>query len=505
MEASVATRPVLPGVYPTYDAERRTVVPPNAGAAVALPIVHNWGPVGQPAYYEDFGAWEEDYGTDLTPGRIAVHGAFFGEGLEGWGGAGAVLVSRLAASDAAAAFVVLKATGGADALRIAGRYVGTRGNRFSLQVLPIVAGVQEVVLLDGTVELETWTYRIADPGALAGLRDQIGVAAAPLSENVVATLVADSATGLAVGTFALTAGDDGDVLTGADWTNGVAPFDDFDFAFFAPYDLPWSPAVGAQSIRDAIGTIVAWRDQQEDERGHRFTVVVGGALDELPADAITRAGSLLAPGVMTVGGPGFNDDAFGGLSTSQLAPRIAGIRAQRGEGMSMDMARLAGGTPRLLPTGGRVALSSVVDMVQAGVVVLDRDRWTVAPTRIAADVNTYQPNIGSADPDTTPADRPKSIWGNPKFVLSMQQFANDAQAECEREMIGKVVVNDATRNAAAARVLRLAKAREKVGAFSPGTVVEVVPGAATDKFVKLKVSLTFGRALTQLFIQATVR
>lgn len=495
---ATATRPVLPGVYPTFQAARRTALPPSYGAVVAVPIVHTDGPVGQPDYFTSFSDWEQAYGADDSPGRIAVHGAFNGEGLEGFGGAQAVLVSRVAGAAAAQADVTLDNPAAADAITVAAAYPGTRGNRLSIQVLPVVGGVQEVLLLDGTVEVENWTYTINQPGALAGL-----VALMNASDLINdSAVVLEGVTGLAAGTFPLTGGNDGLVLTGADWTAAIAQFEFFDFAVFAPYDLPWAQGVGAQSIRDTIAAIVAWRDQQEAQ-GHRFMVAVGGALDELPADAIARAQSLSNPSVITVGGPGFNDDQFGALSSSQLAPRIAGIRAQRGESMSMDMARLAGGTPRPLVTGGQITLSNVVDMVQAGVITLQRDRWQVAPTRIAKDVNTYQPVV--ADPLNEPEGKPLAIYGTPKFVMAMQQFANQAQAELERTMIGKVIVNDATRAAAAARVLGMAKDRERIGSFAPGTVVTPVPGDDTDDFITIQVDLTFGRALAQLFIQATVR
>lgn len=494
---SLATDPILPGVYTEYNADQHITLPPSPGVTVAVPIVHNWGPVNDPQFFTSLAAWEAVYGTDDSPGRIAVYGALAGEGLEGAGGAGAVLVSRLAGASAAPASVAIPNPAATDAFELSAKFPGTRGNRLSAEVGAVVDGVQEVVILDGTVELESYSFRIADAAALAGLA---GSTAA--SSYSVGSVLEEGVTGLAPGTYALTGGDDGLVLTGADWTSGVEPFQDFDFAFFAPYDLPWSQDAGALAIRTTQSTLQAWRNQREVE-GQRFTIVMGGALDELAADAIARAVAQLDPGVLTCGGPGFDDDTFGPLSMSQMAPRIAGIRAQRGEGQSIDMARIAGGTPRPNPTGSRVSLSEVTQMVQAGVVTIQRDRWVVAPTRIVADVNTYQPIV--ANPDTQPADRPRSIWGNPKFVLSMQQFANDAQAEIEREMIGKTTVNDTTRNAAAARVLRLAKIRERTGAFAPGTIVQPVPGLDTDKFVKVAVSLTFGRALTQLFIIGTVR
>jgi hypothetical protein len=54
-------------------------------------------------------------------------------------------------------------------------------------------------------------------------------------------------------------------------------------------------------------------------------------------------------------------------STSQLAPRIAGIYAQRGEGMAAHYARLAGTTLRNKPAGGGgVTLQDAEDMTNAG-------------------------------------------------------------------------------------------------------------------------------------------
>lgn len=487
--------PTLPGVYSQTTATPRTTLPPSPGSTVALAVTHNWGPVDTPLVLDSFADWESNFGTDDGPGRTAVYGAFNGEGLEGAGGAGSVIVSRLAGASAHTARRTLKNPAAGNALQLDGIFPGTRGNRLNVTVAPINAGTQEIIILDDTAEIASYTYTIADPGALAGLAAVINA----VGEWIRATVVLEGATGLAVGTFAFTIGDSGLTLTGADWVSGASQFNNLDFAFFAPYDLPWAQDVGSLSIRDAVNSLVAWTDDQNDA-GHRFTLVVGGDLDELPTDAVARALSISNPNVITIGGPGVDDAIFGSLSSSQLAPRWAGIRAQRGEGHAAHFARLAGTVPRPKPDGTQLSLSEITAMVAGGVVALQRDRWTVAPTRAVKDVNTYAPAKDSAEE----AARPRKIWGNPKFVMSIQQFANECEAEMEQEMIGKVIVNEATRQAAAARVLRKAKDRERIGAFQPGVVVVPAPGTDDDESITLQVTLKFGRALAQLFLNSSV-
>jgi hypothetical protein len=202
------------------------------------------------------------------------------------------------------------------------------------------------------------------------------------------------------------------------------------------------------------------------------------------------------PNVITYGGPGLDDDDLGALSTSQLVPRLAGIHAQRGENQAVHFARLAGTVPRNKTTGAPLSISELEELVVGGVGALQRDRYAVAPTRIVKGVTTY-----TDDTD----DMPLAIFGNPKFVTSMHAFANESEAEIEQEMIGKVRVDDSTREAAAARVLRRAKQREDSGAFQVGTIVEPVPGSDDDEHIQVNATIGFGRALAQVLLQGTVR
>lgn len=488
--------PVLPGVYTHYSAVPGTALPSGAGGLVAIPLTHNWGPANTLTFLGSFGNWESLFGTDESQGRRAVYDAFRGEGVEGRGGASGVYVVRMASSSAAKAVVKLNNPAKANAVTIKGRYPGTRGNRLQIIASAVVAGKQTITVLDGTAELESFSVIIAEENALKLLVAAINA----VSPWVEAELVAEGATGIEPGTTALASGADGATLTGEDWTNGVNRLNDVDFALVAPYDLPWTAGEPGASVRATVNLLKAWRLAQA-EAGHRFTLVVGGALEEDPATAVQRALEMADPGIITVGGPGVLDETFGKLSSSQLAARIAGIRAQRGETQAAHFARLGGTLPLAKSSGAMPTLTEIVTMVEAGVMCLQRDRYAAAPTRIVKDVNTWAPKPRT--PQET--ERPRRVYGQPKKIQSMQQFANECEQELERTMIGKSTVNNSTRQAAAAFVLKKGGEREKSGAFqSKGITVKPEAGTEADDFVKLKVEIAFGNALAQLFLNASV-
>ncbi len=487
--------PDLPGAYTHFEAALSTQLPPSPGGIIAVPITHDWGPIAEPVLCSSFSEFERIFGTDDSPGRLAIYESFFGEGLAGAGGANAVYALRLANEEAAAAAASVTNPTPAAAIEVTARWKGTRGNRLKVVASAIVEEKQHVSILDGTVELESFSFGIKGATALAKLVATINAR----SPWVEATLTKEGETGLKAGTSNLEGGLDGATLTGEDWTNGVTALSGVDFAYLAPFDLPWATGEEAKPIKETILALQAFTNEQITA-GHRFTLVVGGALGEEPTDAITRALELDDPAVITVGGPGVKDETFGELSTSQLAPRIAGIRAQRGESQNMHFARLKGTLPLLKGDGTAVSLSETEQMVAAGVVVLARDRYSLAPTRVVKDVNTWTPAVGSQAEE----ERPRKIFGNPKMVQTMQQFSNQAEALIERDLIGRVVVTDASRQAAAGRVLTLADGRIKTGAFQPGFKVTAEPGTEDDDFIKLAITMPFGRSLTQLFLNATV-
>jgi hypothetical protein len=495
-----AIRPSLPGAYTRYIAQRPVTPPPAPGTLIAVPITHNWGPMDTATLVTDYGHFQELFGiggvASDTPGSRAIYDAFRGEGLPGLGGAGGVIVTRFAGSAAAKASVTLDNPANADALKIESRYETSKAN---LRVIasPIVSNVQTVDVYEGTALLESYTFTVNVAPALATLRDLINNTSKVIRIPTDATgVILEGTTGLLAGTFTLVGGNDGATLTAGDWSSVFDSFANDDFAYLAPFNVPWAEGVTepAPTNRSIITALVSWV-KAENARGHRVSAIIGGALDETTSAALARAVACASEFIITVGGPGVDDELWGALSTAQLAPRIAGIYSNRGETQAAHFARLAGTLPRPKVGGGAISLFDAETLTNGGVVAIMRDRYREAPTRLVKSVNTYTG-------DTT--DKPKTIYSNPKFVLSMQQFANEVEADAERYLIGRVVINDKTRDAIAARALRIARAREPL-AFNEGTQVLALPGEDTDEFVVLKVTLTFGRALAQLFIQANVR
>jgi hypothetical protein len=168
-------RPLLPGAYFNVEAIQQTVIPPSTGQIVAVPIVHTWGPVKTPTLVSSAAQFEAVFGRDLSPGRTAVINAFRGEDVPGWGGAGAVLVYRIVGSAGAKASRTSPDTAGtpATAVTVTARYEGSRGNRLRVGVLDTAGDVHvtDLIVYDGTVELERYTFIDADTQALV-TRDQ---------------------------------------------------------------------------------------------------------------------------------------------------------------------------------------------------------------------------------------------------------------------------------------------------------------------------------------------
>lgn len=492
---SDAIRPTLPGAYTRYIAQRPAAQPPAPGNVIAVPITHDWGPLDVPTLVTDYGMFQELFGiggvVSDTPGSRAIYDAFRGEGVLGLGGAAGVIVSRFAGSAAAKASIALTNPTPVAALSVTTKYETSKA-AIKVVVSPIVSNVQTVDVYDGTSQLETYTYATNVAPALAGLRDLIN----KTSKVLVATLTLEGTTGLTAGTFTLTGGNDGTTLLAADWTAVWDTFANDNFSYIAPFNVAWSDLASEPSItnRAIIAGLTQWL-KDENKRGHRVSAVVGVAIDASTVTSLALGAACATEFVIAVGGAGVNDDLWGGLSTAQLAPRIAGIYANRGETMAAHFARLAGTLPRPKPGGGATSTADAEALTNGGVVAIMRDRFADAPTRLVKSVNTYSA-------DTT--NKPRIIYGNPKFVLSMQQFANDVEADAEVNLIGRVVLTPATRSAIAARALRIARAREPL-AFAEGTTVTALPGDDTDEFVVLDVRITFGRALAQLFIQANVR
>lgn len=478
---SKANRPTRPGAYFNFQAVEAEPSLGSSIGTVLVPFTHTWGPENEVVELNSFGDFLSVYsrGSDpdsYTQGYVAVHDAFRGEGFGGRQGAGQVLGYRFVSDDGEFATKVLQNTTPANGLTLSARYKGTRGN--DLKVQPVAnatdpTNYNDLVVYDGTVEIERWRHAKAGITALAA-----AINAGSSWITAVATVGGVALTLLGSPT-ALTGGDDGSTLVSGDWTDFMAAVEPFRFSLLAPADL---------TDDSILASLVTWA-QGLNERGKRFLSVVGGAAAEDMATAVDRSADIDDPNFVNVGGGTYTDSKFGDLSTSQLAPRVAGILAAAGESQSITFKRLAGLAISLGSTE-----ADIVSALENGVVAIGRDSHPVAPVRLEKGLTTFT--------DTTDDDRPLPIYSVPKFVRTMQGLEIELTEFAEENVIGRLPVNDDTREYLVGQMAARLAAREAAGVVQPGWTVQVdtdPPPTETDEFVALVYSLGFGRSLEQVF------
>lgn len=461
-------KPDIPGTSLRFIGETIPRILPGFAETVAVPIVADWGPVGSDASGADgkaggaqlvtsFAEYAALFGDSDTPGRTAVAGAFAGQGLDGTPGAGGVYVYRMGTGSAAPATHNFANTAGspvANALVLTAKYKGVRGNRISAVIdadpQNPSTGHRLRIRFDGAV-VETYTYAKTDIAAIA--------AAVNARSNYVTA--AENATGTALATTAgtsLAAGDDGSTLTSTEWLDALDALEFRPFSIFSPYDLTDS---------GILASLKSWIDTQVDAN-RPVVAVVGGAAGETVDTAITRSGTLNDDHFVNLGGGTYHDDLLGkDLSTSQLAPRIAGILAARGEERSLTFAKIAG----LHISGSTgVPTDGVKAAIKAGVTVLMRANSPDAELRIAQGVTTYT--------TSTDASKPLDVFSDPRLVRIMDIFLRNMKEWGDETVIGNVPVNADTRDAVRGEALRLIEDLK-----TRGLVLTKAGGATEDPFV----------------------
>ena len=510
---SKSNRPVRPGAYVNYSGSKSEPVIVNPLGTVALPFAHSWGPENTPVVlskWADFAANFTNGGTDtsvidsdrgaplFTDGYRAVKQAFRGEDYQGKQGAAQVIAYRLVPSDAAAAtYAVQNAT--VTAFTLTAKYKGSYGSRLKIAVVPnaVTALRKDLVIYDNvtSVELERYTTADLTSHAVAYATDIPAMVAAinAKSQWVTASAVASATSALAtVSTPAsFTGGADGTV-TATEWTNAMTALEPYRFFLFA-----------ANTTNSSIlASIVTWAAGL-NAKGKRFLTISGGggsivsgtatSVDDITA-AQTRAAAINTsgandPNFITLGVGIYLDSELGVLNTAQLAPRVAGILAERGEYNSLTFARLNG----LSIKSGAPTEAQILTAIASGIVVIARDSNQVSPLRLEKAITTYTV--------TTDLNRPYSIYSVPKFLRIMHAVEMEITEWAEGNVIGRFPVTDATRNFVLAEMTKRLSARQASGVIQGGWTVsaDASPApTATDEFVALSYSLTFQRSLEQI-------
>ena len=433
MPTSEFVKPENPGVSIQFVGERMQRPALSFAEIVAIPIVHDWGPLGSDSggltLVSSFPEFESIYGTGDTPGRDAVLGAFNGIGLPGQGGAGGVYVYRMAATAKAKATRSLQNTTPAAALSLTAKYHGVRGNELSVVVDddPQDVAKDRLRILFRGVQQEVYRFAPTDIAAL--------VAAVNISSKWVVATQTITGVALTPGTFAFTGGADGSTLALADWQPALDALEFANFGLFAPYNL-----VDA-TIRAGIFQWV--KTMAEEMRPIR--AVFGGAAGEDLATAITRTATVRDIHVVSLGVGTYHDDLLDkDVSTSQLAPRLAGVLAARGDARALTFADLAGLRPVGDTAPSNIELRPAADN---GVTVFRRTSDPDSEIRVARGVTTFI--------DPAVAARPLDVFSEPRFIGIMDSFLREMKEWAEKNVIGDLTVTDDTRAAVRAEGQRM--------------------------------------------------
>lgn len=427
-------QPLLPGSVIRFIGQEVPSIPPSAAETVALTIVHDWGPddsesggvlglAGGPQLVTSFAAFTQLYGDSDTAGRTAVAGCFAGTGLPGSVGAGAILVDRMVATDGARATIGIHSTASGTplALTLTAIFKGSRANKFGyIQDSDPSNSTRDRLRLtyQGTV-VETYLYAQTD---VITLTSQINT----LSKMVTAVNAEGSPARLTAGTAALAGGVDGSDIVSADHLAALAILQTRRFGILACYDL----TDGA-----ILASYVSWV-QTQDEVCRPVRFVIGGASGEAMSDAITRSAACDSWHVVNFGVGQYHDDLLDkDLSTSQLAPRFAGILAAAGQVGSLTFSEIAG-LHAINQTNPDT--DDLITAVTSGVSTLEFADSPDADLQITKGVTTWT--------TLTDADHPVEIFGDPRLVGIMDTFVRNMKQFGDRVIIGKLPVTDDTRN-----------------------------------------------------------
>jgi hypothetical protein len=480
--ATQIIKPDLPSTIIRWIGQAATRILPTLNQVVAVPIVHDWGPMlgdtanavtGAPGgveVYTSLAQWEAVYGTGDTPGRDAVVGAFLGMGVPGGGGAGGVITPRMGTVAAAAATITRQNTTPANALTLTAKYKGVRGNLLSIVIEadPQTAANDRLRLLFNGVTVESYSYVRTDIASLAAAIN--ATSRWVVASGVISGVALATTTGVT-----LAGGNDGSTLTTVEWQAAQDALAFKDFGVFAPYNLTDVPtkvqlATWLQSLADGMRPVRA---------------VFGGAAGEDPAVAavteLTSNPSLRNEQIVRLGGGTWHDDLLNkDFSTAQLAPRIAGIVAARGLKAALTGAKL-GGLHVVGNTGPSDA--SVLAAKRGGVTCLRRVSAPDAELAVAWGVTTFI--------STTTAGKPYEFFSEPRIVGVLNDFQRRMTSWGNDIVIGDLMVTDDTRREVSKQGRKILDEYEAEGIAQPGTGFIVVP-TETDPSLADTITFQFG-------------
>lgn len=474
MASTQIVKPDLPQTVVKWIGTSAIRISPTTNEIVAIPIVHDWGPIiGEAGAVElatDLTQWENLYGNGDSAGRDAAIEAFLGMNVPGGGGAGGIYTPRMATGAAAAATLARSNTTPAVALTLTARYKGTRGNRVSIAIEqdPVTVANDRLRLMFDGVTVETYSYLKTDIATLAALINTRPSRFVTAVANV--TGVALSATA----GVTLAGGNDGAVVTATEWAAAQSALEFKNFGFFAPYNLT-DTAVKAQ--------LVTWLQGMADSM-RPFRMVTGGAAAESLSAVQTEllSGTLRNEHHIRFGVGTWHDDVLNkDLSTAQLAPRIAGVLAARGRKSALTNA-LLGGLHLVGATGPTAA-----DLVQGrdlGVTMIKRISNDNAELAISQGVTTFI--------SKTTVGKPYEFFSEPRIVGLLDEVQRRITTWGDDVVVGDLTVTDDTRREVGKEVTKILEEYESEGTAQLGTSFVNVVNTDNDPTLSDTIPFQFG-------------
>lgn len=476
------------GTNINFTGEVTVRVAPSLAAVVAVPVTHDWGPLGNERggnrLVTSVAEFDAAYGSSDTAGRRAVIMALNGQGPESGGGAGAVIVHRMGVPVKATATIKnTTATTPPDALSLTALFGGVRGNRISYIIAddPRDATKDRLTLLvDGAVQ-ERYSYLDTDIAALAA-------AVNARSSLVVAESLVDGVALASTAGSSLTAGSDGPALVGADYTSTLNALTQARFTVLA---FP--------NLTDAaiIASAVEWVRGQVDANRPSI-LVIGGAAGDTIDTALARSVAVNDPHVVNLGVGLYHDEMLErDVSTAELAPRIAGVLAARGEERSLTFAKVSGlyaAVADSAPDDGEI-----VEAIIGGVTVLSPSTSPDAELKIEKGVTTFLTE--------TDAGRPRELFGDPRLVRIMDLYVRGMKEWGDEVIVGDTTVTDDTRSTVQGEGKSRQDDLERRGLLVPGTAFILVtdPGDDSSDQIPYKFGWRFARTTNNLIGEGKVR
>lgn len=450
MTTNLFVKPDLPGTAVTIQGQSQARVLPGAGQTVMIPVVGNWGPMGSDlTTLEPKTSMQEVdtlYGGQDTPLRTAALEGFLGQNVPGGGGASGIVLYRMGTVSAAAAAKSLNNTAAAPAIHFDAKWKGVFGNGIAFVVDddPVTVGNDRLRVQVGGITVETYVYVQTDIQSLHDL-----VNARPSKYVTAASAPLVTGTALAAGTFTAVGGNDGAAVASGDW---LAALDALEFApaeIFAPYDLT------DESVK---ASIFSWMQTMAAEM-KPVRVVTGGGPGETLSAALTSAALVRDEHMVRFGvGSWYDPVVDKTLSTSQLAPRIAGILAARGQKSALTRALLGG----LTPVGSSGPSTDDLKVGAAGgVTMLRRVSHPDSQVAVSWGLTTFI--------DKTQQFKPYEIWSEPRFIGIFDNLIRRIVAWGDANIVGNVPVNDDTRIAVRKEIGKYLSELVTAGLATPGT------------------------------------